>query len=246
MKIRNDYVTNSSSSSFILSKKDGQMTKTDVFVIIKNFYQDFIDKRNALIKHINSNPELGLDYKEKEWYGHFCNKEGKWDKESIAIAKELENTFGISLWDNFDLNYDWFECQTYEEYEQFWLKKFEEKSKFHAPFTIGSFEEDEIIWLHWGAGKKDVHDTGCTSELIEWYYEFVGEECNNKCERCSVWKEDREECRRQHDVISSVETENLCLTLFGDFCIYSESGYIPDYVVKKLADITEFYCNHMG
>lgn len=247
MKIRTDYVTNSSSSSFIISKKDNSVTKDTIFLIIKNFYLEFLEKRDKVIEYIEKNPDLNLTYKKEETYCHFQGKEGKWDKETINTSKILEEKFGISLWDNFEVNYDWLKCNSYEEYEKYWLNIFTKNKKVHAPFTIGSFEEDKIIWLHWGCGKQEEHDVGITSELISWYYEFLDEECTGDCQNCTfVEKKYVDECIRQNEIIKSLNTDNLCLALLGDFCVYSESGYIPDYVVKKLSNESKHSCNHMG
>ena len=43
MKIRSDFVTNSSSSSFIIGRHDDDITVDAVFNIMKGLYQDYLD-----------------------------------------------------------------------------------------------------------------------------------------------------------------------------------------------------------
>ena len=40
--------------------------------------------------------------------------------------------------------------------------------------------------------------------------------------------------------------DKACLFLLGRICIHSECGYIPEYVVEKLSEVSEYACNHMG
>ena len=48
------------------------------------------------------------------------------------------------------------------------------------------------------------------------------------------------------DHIKTNKINNPCFEFLGQVCIYSESGKIPDPIVKEISEICEFYCNHMG
>lgn len=46
--------------------------------------------------------------------------------------------------------------------------------------------------------------------------------------------------------LEGIPESKAYLHLLGRICIYSECGYISDYVVKKLSEVAEYSCNHMG
>lgn len=259
MKIRSDFVTNSSSSSFIIGKKDDEaVTIESVYQLIREFYIEFHDKVDDLKRFLHDNPDFGL-YFENDTFKLFdtYRPDVTDHKSRIIMRRDLKNIvekmFGVPLWD-IRGRPEWLELDTYEKYKQYFLYshtiKNESGAYIHAPFTIADFlEEKEIDMLHCG-NHKEIHYINEKSEVLQWYFPYVekiliGVPCHN----CifSEWC-DKKECEEIKEYIlnNNVLREKACLYMLGRVCIHSECGYIPDYVVKKLSEVSEFSCNHMG
>lgn len=259
MKVRSDFVTNSSSSSFVIGKKDDtSATIESVYQLIRSFYKDFLATRDAAIEYIAAHPKMKIQYVKKDNYESFECTEKVFEKR-CKLQDEFERQCGTSVWEIFDKSYDWLNCETYIEYEKYWLDKMVDATNWrvHAPFTIADFlEEREINWLHYHFNPEydtRVHKINSASDVINWYYPNIEEAYKypETCEGCRDAKYREychEECSRAKEVIKNgnVPEDKACLYLLGRVCIHSESGYIPSYVVEKLYDISEYSCNHMG
>lgn len=177
MKLRSDFVTNSSSSSFIIGKHNDNITVDVVFNILKELYQEYLNKGNALKADCD---KFGIEWVEGDG---FKFKEGNsWDKKNEQINKQIERIYGINTWDGFHYSTDWMTCKTYKDYEKFWLRKFNEEKEAkergekvrgsYAPFSIVDFSETtEFYAIEDGSycleGKKSTKAS--QSDIFGWY-----------------------------------------------------------------------------
>jgi hypothetical protein len=256
VKIRCDFVTNSSSSSFVIGKKDDtSATIESVFQTIKRFYREFLDLRDAAIVYVAKHPELKIAYVQEDDGSHFeCSE--KDFKTRWKLQEDFEKACGLSTWGYF-YNEDWLDCTTYEDYEQYWMYKraCSDSNHIHAPFTITDFlEERKVEWLHYNIDPEydtGIHVVNSKSEVLNWYFPYINEafQYAGNCSECGYaeWC-DKEECvhTREDILTNNIPEDKACLYMMGRVCIHSESGYIPDYVVEKLCEVSEYSCNHMG
>ena len=257
MKVRLGFVTNSSSSSFIIGKKDEEhVTIESVYQKIKSYYLEYLEKIRAVISYIEKHPETNLVYKIEGEYLTFKSTKGSiWDN---PHRKTIKKDFGIDVWNYFKLNNTWTLCETYKDYEDYWIYKMENDNtdRIYAPFTIRSFVSDDMVkWLHHGKLSADFRDEDeccgidIKSWILGWYYPYLEDIMKYNCDTCpnSEWC-DKEECNDTRTMIKGVEfpEDKACLYLLGRVCIESECGYIPDYVVEKIKKDAEYACNHMG
>lgn len=257
MKIRKSFVTNSSSSSFVIGKKDDtSATIESVYQTIKRFYREMLALRDAAIVYIAEHPELKMTYVQDGKYSKFVCSEKDYNTR-WKLQDDFEAACGISAWD-YIYDCEWLDCETYAEYEQYWLtqkKEHPSDHKVYAPFTITDFlEEREIEWLHYNVNSEfdtGIHKVNSQSEVLGWYFPYIEEAFKyaGNCDECgrAEWC-DKEECAltRADVVTKNIPEDKACLYMMGRVCIHSESGNIPDYVVEKLGEVSECACNHMG
>ena len=230
MKLRTDFVTNSSSSSFIISKTNEINNVEKLFQHLKVLYSNWIHNKEQMIEFCKNSKEFIVTTDEdgeisiKSIYG-YKNDEAR-DK-SHKLCEILNEKFGMDYWDNLNYCTNWLSYDSYEDYIN-GTKDEPYISYYKKPFEIYNFSD---------ISEKNTEDI---NSIISWYFPcYDYETSESSCEWCG--KKGTDLCKKLQS-----KKEDVLVTDFGNVCVFSESGYIPDFVRNELEKICTFHCNHMG
>lgn len=253
LKIRNGFVTNSSSSSFIIGKaNDSTVTIDSVYQEIKELYKQYYKSCSEMYSYVEKYyPDVFKVVTEKR--GKYLHSKKTWDCTKIADT-QLRLMFGLDHYEELPEVIDWINCETYADYEQFWIQRMQEIG-IHAPFYIRDFScSDPYVPLDFSTQMIECsgyNGNGIESDILDWYFpNFEGAVYG--CDRCTAQyyceKDKSEECDPIAESFKrkDITEDKVCLYVLGKICVCSECGYLPNYVVEGLEAMSEYSCNHMG
>lgn len=253
MKIRNGFVTNSSSSSFIIGKaNDNTVTIDSVYQEIKELYKQYYKSCSEMYSYVEKYyPDVFEVVTEKR--GKYLHSKKTWDCTKIADT-QLRLMFGLDHYEELPEVIDWINCETYADYEQFWIQRMQEIG-IHAPFYIRDFScSDPYVPLDFSTRMiecSEYNGNGIESDILDWYFpNFEGAVygCDRCYAQCYCKKDRSEECDPMAELFKGkdIPEDKVCLYVLGKICVCSECGYLPNYVVERLEAMSEYSCNHMG
>ncbi len=229
MKYRSDFVTNSSSSSFIITKDNEINDVEKLFQYLKVLYCKWINAKEQMVEYCKNNKDFNVTVDKdgnttiKSIYGY---KTEEARNKSHKLCDILNEKFGMDYWDSLDYYTDWLSCETYTDYIEH-TKDEPYISFYKKPFEIFDFSNITE------ENKSDINS------VISWYFPcYDYETSESSCRWCG--KNGTELCDKLKKKEVQMPTE------FGNVCVFSECGYIPDFVRNELEKICSLHCNHMG
>ena len=262
MKIRTDFVTNSSSSSFIIGKKDDvDVTVESVYQTVRKLYSEMKQKYFDMVDYAKNHYGLNVEIVHKdEFGGRYTIKWNDVENINYDIICDLRSKFfyDIQYADLYDREFDneWIQCSTYSDYEKYWINKINEASDddyVFAPFVIFDYSERKPL-IRVDLGKEGIEDGEVYPEydqyssILDWYYDYVDSAFADEdykvgmCISRGNYEELKDRIKREN-----ITEDNACLYLLGKVCVYAPDGSpLPSYVQGNLHFISQYGCGHMG
>jgi hypothetical protein len=247
-KIRSDFVTNSSSSSYIIdrNKYDGDLSVEGVFKKIKELHAEYRAKLPAIAKYVKGR---GVSFSHGNFY-----KNGK-----LIRAIELPDELRKAIEKEFDVYVDWLmqdgtsldEYATYSAYAA-------DGHCSDIGFSIVDYRDENLEFNY----------DAC--EIFYWYIEGALDYCCflqtteppdcadcdenpanaddetrwSACTALPLIASKRQEYGDETMGVQEIARREI-LTL-GEICVHSWDGQIEFNVARLLEKLCSYYCGHMG
>lgn len=232
MKVRYDFVTNSSSSSFIFGEPGGYKLKVeDVVTLIKDLAKKLVAVTDQLDSLIKADKYL---YTLVEEYKNATSYERKYELENKIAETWVIETIKAQLKEQKIID-DTDDTESAKELA-------EEVLMVYLGTYSGELEKIKEI-----AESTDKYSLPIKSEIIDLRKDssIVSE----YAEDIIGWYEYEDECKDIKDKMlkdKELTAQQIAHKYFGEIVIMGECGYIPDLIATLLYDKVKFGCNHMG
>lgn len=224
MKIRADFVTNSSSSSFIISNQKFS-NKEDMYLKIKSLFIEYFQKAKDVIEYCRRDNRFEII--ENNGYIRIAiNSEKAGKPPYFKIWDEIEEKFGLELYSIPSSMPKWIKkCKTYEQFVAYF-----EDDKYSMPFTL-----IDVF-------NKSSQDEEDVCDILKWYFPCFNSEYDDiDCKYC------HEKSPINCEKAQKTKTEKEMFEFMkSNIIVFSEDGHLPNFIVKELSKISNLYCNHMG
>lgn len=232
MKVRYDFVTNSSSSSFIFGEPGGHKLKVeDVVTLIKDLAKKLVAVTDQLDSLIKADKYL---YTLVEEYKNATSYERKYELED-----KIEETWVIET-----IKAQLKEQKIIDDTDD--TESAKELAKEVLMVYLGTYS-GELEKIKEIAESTDKYSLPIKSEIIDLRKDssIVSE----YAEDIIGWYEYEDECKDIKDKMlkdKELTAQQIAHKYFGEIAIMGECGYIPDLIATLLYDKVKFGCNHMG
>jgi hypothetical protein len=153
-------------------------------------------------------------------------------QQRMGLNDELLEKFGLNYWSDLTYEPSWYNFKSYQDY----INAYNEKTiSYHSkPFIIIDMKNQNLT----------DDEKAIINDIAYWYFPCFENDHFTEitCKHCPRRKD--ELCDLANEAVPLIRNE--IFKRINSICLYSENGYIHEYIVSKLCEISKLYCNHMG
>lgn len=264
MKVRLSFVTNSSSSSFIIGAPNSSYTVDDIYDVIKEEVLKEEEKYKNFIKIMDEN---GIKYRLLQSFCPYTKEVAINEEASRKKFQELEFFTGDEQYKNTFSSFSFYIKEeivfdTYEKYSEYWDKKTKEIKYSCAPFAIYDLSKKQPVF---SLGLLEYSSTKCTCgkiisnnlynsfsremmyffEFPNYIYTYMG-----NCKICENWEycdsDAKAMCKETKERIikEKIPSEKCALFFLGKILVRSFHG-LKDQTYRRLQDMSNLHSSSL-